>query len=434
MLNLRCNSCEAQYPMNDAENLAVEGDNKRLDKVFEELKTTAKGLTGAEAERRLIQYGYNEIAEKKVNPLLKFLGYFWGPIPWMIEVAGALSAALRHWADLIIIVVLLGFNGVIGFWEEYQTGNAIEQLKRNLALKARVLRDGKWSEIEARDLVPGDIVRLRLGDVVPADIKLFEGDYLSVDQSALTGESLPVGKKTGDDAYSGTAVKQGEMVGVVTATAMNTYFGRTARLVSTAHSVSHFQRAVLTIGDYLIYVSLGLVAVLMIVEIDRGRPLIQLVQFALILTVASIPVAMPAVLSVTMAIGALALSKMKAIVSRLESIEEMAGMDILCSDKTGTLTQNRLTLGDPVPFGEAGAAEVILSAALASKEENRDAIDLAIFQGLKDRAVLERYRQKTFVPFDPVCKRTEALIEDGSGRSFRVAKGAPQVIPGDEPA
>ena len=407
---------------------AAESGQKSAEEVFKELGATAKGLSGEQAAQRLVQYGSNEIAEKKRNPLIKFLGYFWGPIPWMIEIAGGLSAALRHWADLIIIVVLLVFNGIIGFWEEYQAGNAIEQLKRNLALKARVLRDGKWSEIDARALVPGDIVRLRLGDVIPADVKLFDGDYLSVDQSALTGESLPVDKKAGDAAYSGSIAKQGEMAGVVTATGMNTYFGRTAGLVSTAHSVSHFQRAVLSIGDYLIYLSLALVAVLMIVELDRGRPLIQLVQFALILTVASIPVAMPAVLSVTMAIGALALSKMKAIVSRLESIEEMAGMDVLCSDKTGTLTQNRLTLGDPVPSGEASVEQLILAGVLASKEEDRDAIDLAIFDGLKDRHVLDGYRLKAFVPFDPVRKRTEATIEDASGRAFKVAKGAPQVI------
>jgi H+-transporting ATPase len=414
--------------MNQVVSQTVAPERKTVEQVFHDLDTAARGLTSEQAAQRLAQYGYNEITEKKANPLLKFFGYFWGPIPWMIEVAGALSAVLRHWADLIIIVVLLVFNGVLGFWEEYQAGNAIEQLKRNLALKARVLRDGKWSEVDARVLVPGDVVRLRLGDVIPADVKLFEGDYLSVDQSALTGESLPVDKKAGDAAYSGSVAKQGEMVGVVTATGMNTYFGRTARLVGAAHAVSHFQRAVLTIGDYLIYISLALVGVLMIVELDRGRPAIQLVQFALILTVASIPVAMPAVLSVTMAIGALALSKMKAIVSRLESIEEMAGMDILCSDKTGTLTQNRLTLGDPVPFGEASVEELILAGALASKEEDRDAIDLAIFEGLKDRSVFDGYHQTAFIPFDPVRKRTEATIQDASGRTFKVAKGAPQVI------
>lgn len=407
---------------------ATADEHRPIAETFRSFGSSARGLDSAEAEKRLAQCGYNEIAEKRVNPLLKFFGYFWGPIPWMIEVAAVLSLVLRHWADLTIILVLLGFNGVIGFWEEYQAGNAIEQLRKNLALTARVLREGKWQELEARRLVPGDVIRLRLGDVVPADVELFEGDYLSVDQSALTGESLPVDKKAGEVAYSGSIAKQGEMVGMVTATGMNTFFGRTARLVATAQNVSHFQRAVLTIGDYLIYLSLALVAILVVVELDRRASVLTLVQFALILTVASIPVAMPAVLSVTMAIGAMALSKMKAIVARLESIEEMAGMDVLCSDKTGTLTENRLTLGDPVVIGEGDAQSLILNAVLASKEEDGDAIDLAILQGLKNRDALEGFRQKKFVPFDPVRKRTEAEIEDPSGHLFYASKGAPQVI------
>ncbi len=405
-----------------------DGEQISVEEIFKNLDTGKDGLTGTEAGKRLSQYGYNEIAEKRVNPLLKFLGYFWGPIPWMIEAAGVLSAIVRHWPDLIIIIVLLLFNGVIGFWQEYQAGNAIEQLKKKLALKARALRDGKWQQIDARELVPGDVVRIRLGDVIPADVKLFDGDYLSVDQSALTGESLPVDKKRGDVVYSGSAAKQGEMVGVVTDTAMNTYFGRTARLVESAQAVSHFQRAVLTIGDYLIYLTLGLVGILVVIELDRGQPALGLVQFCLILVVAAIPVAMPAVLSVTMAIGALALSRMKAIVSRLESIEEMAGIDVLCSDKTGTLTQNKLTLGDPVVFKASDAASLILAGALASKAEDRDAIDDAVIQGLKSPDALKDYTQKAFVPFDPVNKRTEASVEDSHGTSFKVAKGAPQVI------
>ncbi len=405
-----------------------DANEKSADDLFTRLKSSPQGLSGADAEKRLAQYGYNEISEKHAHPLLKFLGYFWGPIAWMIEIAAILSAIVHHWADLTIITVLLVFNGVIGFWEEYQAGNAIEQLRKNLALTARVLRDGKWQELESRFLVPGDVIRLRLGDVVPADTKLFDGDYLSVDQSALTGESLPVDKKQGDLAYSGSIAKQGEMVGVVTATGMNTFFGRTAGLVSTAQNVSHFQRAVLTIGDYLIYLSLALVAVLIVVELDRREPWLTVVQFALILTVASIPVAMPAVLSITMAIGAMALSKMKAIVARLESIEEMAGMDVLCSDKTGTLTQNKLTLGDPVVFEAADAQSLILAGALASKDEDRDAIDDAVLHGLEGTEALKQYTQKNFLPFDPVSKRTEATLEDPKGTSFKVTKGAPQVI------
>ncbi len=318
--------------------------------------------------------------------------------------------------------------GWLGFWQEYQAGNAVEALKKKLALKSRALRDDNWQEIDAKELVPGDIIRLRLGDIIPADVKLIDGDYLSVDQSALTGESLPVNKRTGDIAYSGSIAKQGEMVGLVTATGNDTYFGKTAKLVASAKPVSHFQKAVLQIGDYLIYLSLGLVAVLILVQLFRGTALLELVQFALILTVASIPVAMPAVLSVTMAVGALALSKLKAIVSRLESIEEMAGMDILCSDKTGTLTQNKLTLGDPMIFEVEDAQDLILAAALASKAEDQDAIDLAVIGGLKDQGVLKPYEQLKFVPFDPVGKRTEATIKGTRKQTFKVTKGAPQVI------
>ncbi len=401
-----------------------------LAKVFEKLGTSSKGLSALEAKKRLSQYGCNAITDKKLNPLVKFLGYFWGPIPWMIEVAAVLSMIVRHWADFTIIIVLLAFNGLVGFWQEYQAGNAVEALKKKLALKSRALRDGHWQQINAQELVPGDIIRLRLGDIIPADVMLFDGDYLSVDQSALTGESLPVNKATGDSAYSGSIAKQGEMLGLVTATGNDTYFGKTAKLVAKAKPVSHFQKAVLQIGDYLIYLSLGLVVVLILVQLFRGTPLLELVQFALILTVASIPVAMPAVLSVTMALGALALSKLKAIVSRLESIEEMAGMDILCSDKTGTLTQNKLTLGDPLIFEAKDSQDLILAAALASKAEDQDAIDLAIIGGLEDQNKLNSFEQLKFVPFDPVGKRTEATIKGTGSKTFKVTKGAPQVILG----
>jgi len=399
-----------------------------LEKAFEELATSPQGLSASEVEERLAKYGYNVIVEKKVNPLLKFLGYFWGPIPWMIEVAAMLSLIVRHWADLIIIVVLLVFNGMVGFWQEYQAGNAVEALKKKLALKSRALRDGHWQQINAKELVPGDIIRLRLGDIIPADVVLFDGEYLSVDQSALTGESLPANKTTGDSAFSGSIAKQGEMLGLVTATGSQTYFGKTAKLVARAKPVSHFQKAVLQIGDYLIYLSLGLVIALILIQLFRGTALLELVQFALILTVASIPVAMPAVLSVTMAVGALALSKLKAIVSRLESIEEMAGMDILCSDKTGTLTQNKLTLGDPIIFSAKDSQDLILAAALAAKAENQDAIDLAVIAGLQDQKMLNSYEQLKFVPFDPVGKRTEATIKSIRGATFKVTKGAPQVV------
>ncbi|MFN2273299.1 MAG: plasma-membrane proton-efflux P-type ATPase, partial [Anaerolineales bacterium] len=399
-----------------------------LDELQHQLNTTLEGLSQEDAERRLEQYGRNTIEEKKVNPILQFFSYFWGPIPWMIEVAAVLSAILGHWVDLIIIGIMLLVNALVGFWHEYQAANAVEELKKQLAPKARVRRDGVWHEIDAINLVPGDVVRMRLGDLVPADVKLADGDYLSIDESALTGESLPVDKKAGDAAYSGSVVQQGEMVAIVGATGANTYFGRTAGLVSSAESASHFQKAVLTIGDYLIYISLFLAAALILVMLFRGESFLTIVQFALILVVAAIPVALPAVLSMTMAIGARSLTRFKAIVTRLEAIEEMAGVDILCSDKTGTLTQNKLTLGDPALFGTQDAQDVIRVAALASKEEDRDAIDLAVLAGLEDKQSLKKFEQVKFVPFDPVSKRTEAAVKGPDGKTFKVTKGAPQVI------
>jgi H+-transporting ATPase len=416
---------------NATSTLLSKDDVEKMDpqELLKTLNSSAQhGLTSQEAARRLDQYGPNALEEKHVNPFLKFLSYFWGPIPWMIEVAAILSAAVQHWSDFIIIVALLIFNAIVGFWQEYKAGNAVEALKKSLALKSRVLRDGQWREIEAIQLVPGDVIRLRLGDIIPADAKLIEGDYISIDQSALTGESLPVSKKVGQVAYSGSVAKQGEMVALVTGTGSNTYFGQTAKLIESATTVSHFQKAVLRIGDYLIYLSLGLVVVLIIVQLFRHAPLLDLVQFALILVVASIPVAMPAVLSVTMAVGAMALSKMKAILSRLESIEEMAGMDILCSDKTGTLTQNKLTLGEPTLLEAKDDNELLLAASLASKAEDQDAIDLAVINGLKQADKLRDFQQLKFMPFDPVGKRTEAEVKDATGKTFKVTKGAPQVI------
>jgi H+-transporting ATPase len=412
------------------EPIIISGDEakqKSPEQLFTELASSPQGLTSAAAATRLTQYGPNALEEKKTHPLLKFLSYFWGPIPWMIEVAAILSALVEHWGDLIIIVFLLVFNAIIGFWEEHEASNALEALKEQLALKARALRDGKWQEIEAQDLVPGDVIRVRLGDIIPADVKLAEGDYLSVDQAALTGESLPVNKAPGDIAYSGSIAKQGEMVALVTSTGGNTFFARTAKLVETAGAVSHFQKAVMRVGDFLIVIAVGLSVVLIVVELHRGLPVLELVAFVLILVVASIPVAMPAVLSVTMALGALALSKMKAIVSRLQAIEEMAGIDVLCSDKTGTLTLNQLTLGDPVTFGQADPQDVILAGSLASKEENRDAIDLAVMEGLQDKDAVQAYSLLKFTPFDPIHKRTEATLKHGD-QTFKVTKGAPQVI------
>jgi len=398
------------------------------EELYRTLQSSSEGLTSAEAQTRLKTSGPNLLEEKKTSPFLRFLLYFWGPIPWMIECAAILSAVLHHWTNLIIISILLLANGLVGYFEEHQAGNAIAALKKKLALKSLVKRDGKWTEIASADLVPGDIVRCRLGSIIPADVKLTTGEYLSVDQSSLTGESFPVDKKSGDIAYSGSVAKQGEMEAIVIATGGRTFFGKTAKLVEEAGAASHFQQAVLHIGHYLIYISLFLSFLIIGAQLLRGNSFLNLVQFVLVLIIASIPVAMPAVLSVTMALGALRLSKMKAIVTKLESIEEMAGVDILCCDKTGTLTQNKLQLGDSVVFRGGSTETLLICGCLASKKENQDPIDLAVLSGYSKP--LQGFKQVKFVPFDPVSKRTEATLIAPEGNTFYATKGAPQIVLG----
>ena len=393
----------------------------------EKLGSSTEGLSQIEAEERLVRYGSNEIKEEKENPLLKFLSRFWGPIPWMIEIAVILSGVVQHWPDFFIILLLLVANALVGYWEEHEAGNAIAALKAKLAIKARVKRDGKWITPAARELVPGDVIRIRIGDIIPADARLLDGDPVEVDQSALTGESLPVSRKPGEAVFSGSILRQGEIGAMVYATGADTYFGKTALLVDEAHTISHFQKAVLKIGNYLIFLAVALVAIIVVVAIFRGDPIITTLQFALVLTVAAIPVAMPTVLSVTMAVGARLMARKKAIVSRLVAIEELAGVDVLCSDKTGTLTQNKLTLGEPFAVAGISVEKVVLCGALASRADNDDTIDLAVLGGLKDKS-LDGYQILHFQPFDSVQKRTESNVIGLNGKAFKVTKGAPQVI------
>ncbi len=399
--------------------------------LFEQLASSERGLSSDEAEVRQQKYGLNEITEKKVNPIVKFLRYFYGPIPFMIEVAVVLSAIIGHWEDFFIIIALLFSNAIVGFYQENKAGNAIELLKQKLALTAKVLRDGKWDEVAARELVPGDVVRVRLGDIVPADLKLIEGQYLEVDQSALTGESLPAEKALNDVAYSGSIVRKGEMNGLVATTGMQTYFGKTTKLVEEASNISHFQKNITKIANFLIVIAVALVAMVFIVAILEHQSLLDTLQFALVLTIAGIPVALPAVLSVTMAVGATALAKKEALVSKLTSIEELAGMDILCSDKTGTITKNKLSVAKVAVYGEAKQADVLIAAAQASRAEDKDPIDNAVLEKAKTipeaDKLLVSFKIKRFTPFDPVVKRTEALVQGDKG-DFQVAKGAPQVV------
>ena len=402
------------------------------DELIDQLQSDSeRGLTEEQVRNRVQQYGYNEIPEREETLFQRIIKRFWGPIPWMIEAAAILSAVVKKWEDLIIILVLLLVNVGVDFLQESKAINTLKVLKRRLSRKALVKRAGKFKTIDARFLVPGDIIKLKIGDIAPADAVLIEGDFLQCDQSALTGESVPADKVKGDLVYSNSVIKLGEMEAIVKTTGLKTFFGKSVALVLKAQETkkSNFQKAILKIADYLVGLTLVLAVTLIAVSIYREDPFMEVARFVLVLIVASIPVAMPAVMSVTLAIGAMNLARKQAIVSRLAAIEELAGVDILCSDKTGTLTQNKMTVADSSLYNGFKEEDLFLFAILASKEENNDPIEMPLFKRASEMKLgekLESFREKDFKPFDPVRKRTEVILENHG--EISVTKGAPQVI------
>lgn len=406
---------------------------KPVNKTLEELGVNLdSGLSEAEIKNRLLKYGFNEIEEKEEPLWYRIFRRFWGPIPWMIETAAVLSAIVQKWEDFIIIMIMLLVNAGLDFFQEHRALNALRALKKGLQKEATVKRDGKFRRIPLRELVPGDIIKLKIGDVMPADVQLLEGDYLLIDQSALTGESLPVSRKVGELAYANTIIRQGEMIAVAVNTGMHTNFSKVVALVAKAEREqhSHFQKMVIQIGNFLILVTVALVMVITMVALFRHEPFLEIARFALVLMVAAIPVALPAVLSVTMAVGAMNLARRQAIVSRLTAIEELAGVDIFCSDKTGTLTKNEMQVATPVVLEGFTESDLFLHAALASRLENNDPIELPIFRYLEEKlpeVKWQNYQKIRFIPFDPVRKRTEAEVEY-DGQHFNVIKGAAQVL------
>ena len=391
-----------------------------------------QGLSDTEAARRIKQYGYNEIEEKEEAVWHRLFRRFWGPIPWMIEIAALLSALVQKWEDFIIIMVMLLVNAGLDFFQEHRALNALKALKARIALEITVLRNGAFRKIAARELAPGDLIKLRIGDIVPADVQLLSGDYLLIDQAALTGESLPVSRKINEVAYANTIVKQGEMLAVVVNTGSRTRFSNVVSLVASAQleERSHFQKMVIQIGNFLILITITLVLLIIMVSLFRHENFIEIARFSLVLTVAAIPVALPAVLSVTMAVGAMNLARKQAIVSKLTAIEELAGVDIFCSDKTGTLTENKMQVAEPIVLDGYQQSDLFLTAALASRLENNDPIELPIFHYIDEHLPdldISDFRQIHFTPFDPVRKRTETEVEH-DGEVFTAIKGAPQVL------
>jgi H+-transporting ATPase len=392
------------------------------------LESSINGLTQSEADKRIEEFGRNEVVEKKKNPTIDFLSRYWGPIPWLLELAMVLSYTLGHYLELIIIFTLLTINAVIGSWHTRSSQKALEVLKKRLPVKAKVLRDGEWIIKNARDIVPGDIITIGLGDLVPADAKIVSDDEVSVDQSSLTGESLSVSLHKSGIVYSGSIVKRGEARCVVLNTGINTFFGKTVELVSLAKPTSHQEQIMMAVVKYMMYVGVGALALVVIDALLMHTNILSILTFALIFLMGAVPVALPAVFAVVLATGAIELSRKGVLVTKLNSIEDAASMEVLCLDKTGTITQNRLSVIDSIPFSGFRKEDVAMIAGLASKEGSKDVIDLTVIEYA--RAIgrdPSLYKQVSFTPFDPAIKRSEAIIEH-EGVRFKVVKGAPQII------
>ena len=387
----------------------------------------SKGLNSSEAQEKQKVYGRNEVEEKQASRLMAFARKFWGLAAWMLEVAIVLSFVLGKYLDVYIIAALLLVNAVLGFIQEQQATRAVKALKQKLHLQTRVLRDGVWQTIDVAEIVPGDVIRVRSGDYVPADFRIIDCEA-TVDQSAITGESLPNEKKMGDLVYSGSLIKKGETTGVITATGTHTVYGKTTQLVQLAKPKLHMEGVISNLMKWLLVMVVSLLIVAAAVSWARGLNLLDLLSLALVLLVAAIPVALPTMFTITMALGSYELARNGVLVTRLSASEDAALMDVLCVDKTGTITENKLTVTDVAEIGNYSKDDALIFGALASQVANQDPIDLAFFVSVEQRKImLEDYRQKKFTPFDPSTRRTEAIVEK-QGQTFKVTKGAVSAV------
>src|SRR5665647_490660 len=347
----------------------------------------------------------------------------------MLELIMVLSAVLGNYSDLAVVGALLIVNAVLSFMQEQRAAGVVETLRKRLQVSARVRRDSSWQVIPARDLVPGDIVRVRPGDIIPADVKLLTG-ALRVDQSALTGESKDPDKAPGEVLSSGSVVRRGEGNGVVMLTGAKTYFGRTTELVQEARPTLHIEAVVAKIVRWLFVIVGALLGVVIVLSVIRGAPLIEMIPLMLVLLMSAVPVALPVMFTVSMAVGSKELAKQGVLVTRLSAAEDAATMDVLCVDKTGTITMNQLAVTGIIPLEHNTEADVLFAAALASQESNQDPIDLAFLAAAKERHVFDNSAAVTpisFAPFDATTRRTEAVVEQ-DGQRLRVMKGAVRTV------